>query len=60
MVTLAKHDLMGEQRSPFAGSGKVGGGATNQFVSAIGEFNELGGAEFLHYLPPTRLGNELI
>ena len=40
-----ENHLLCEERTPFAGSGVVGGGAADEFMPAIGFSDESGGAE---------------
>jgi hypothetical protein len=39
-MEVLEHNFMGEQRSPFKGSDLVRVSAANQFVLAVGEFDE--------------------
>jgi hypothetical protein len=40
-MKMREYDFMGEQRSPFKGGGPVLVGSANQFMLAVGKFNEL-------------------
>jgi hypothetical protein len=41
-VKVCEHDFMGEQRSPFKRIDPVSVSSANQFVLAVGKFDELG------------------
>jgi hypothetical protein len=57
---MAKHDFMGEERSPFKGGGAVVVAAANQFVRAVRMSDELRLAELLNDVAGVALGDDMI
>jgi len=41
-MIMREHDFMREERHPFEGVGTVGIGAADQFMLAVGKFDEFG------------------
>jgi hypothetical protein len=41
-IEMREHDFMCEQRNPFKGGGAVCIGAANEFMLAVGHFDEAG------------------
>ena len=58
-MEVGEDDFVGEQRGPFKGGGAVGIGAADEFVLAVGKFNEFGPSKLLDHLLATALGNQI-
>ena len=41
-MEMREDDIVGEDRGPFEGIGAISVGAADEFVLAVGEFNEFG------------------